>query len=329
MLKKFSITQEMINPELRFIGSAIRSVWESFSEKKFKFCNFALDHVGSILFKVKNAELKEVYLNRNDGSKLRMCLYLPKNRKSNVPGVLWLHGGGYALGIPEQDSGYIDDLIAVSGCVVLAPDYMNATKAPYPAALNDCYMALEWLKNHAGELGIRDDQLFVGGDSAGGGLTAAVTLLARDRGEISVAFQMPIYPMLDDRMITQSSQNNDAPIWNSKSNEAAWKLYLGDLCGTDNVPKYAAPARETDYSNLPPTLTYVGTIDPFHDETLFYIENLKAAGVETKLKTYDGCFHGFDLFKFTSMYKDSRDFLLEGFKYAVNNCYSPQPETIS
>lgn len=321
----YQITRDMINPELRFVGSVIRTVWPSFNEKKFRFCNAALDRIGGVLFRTKNADCKEIYLDREDGSKLRVCVYTPKEAKQNVPGVLWIHGGGYAIGIPEQDSGYIDDLVAESGCVVVAPDYTNSTDAPYPAALNDCYLALEWLKNHSSEYSVRSDQLFVGGDSAGGGLTAALTLLARDRGEISVAYQMTIYPMIDDRMITDSSQNNDAPIWNSKSNEVAWKLYLGDLYGSDNVPKYAAPARETDYTNLPPTLSYVGTIDPFYDETLEYIENLKAAGVPTQLKTYDGCFHGFDLFTFTSMYKDSREFLLDGFRYAVDNYYKAQP----
>ena len=323
----YNIKSEMINPELRAVGSAVRLIWPSFNEKKFVFCNSALDKIGKVLFKTKNAQCREIYLPRNDGTQMRMCLYIPNEQKENVPGVLWIHGGGYAIGIPEQDSSYIDDLIEKSGCIVVSPDYTRSTDAPYPAALNDCYASLEWLCEHAAEYGIRDDQIFIGGDSAGGGLAAAVTLLARDKGEFSIAYQMLVYPMLDDRMITDSSQNNDAPIWNSKSNEEAWKLYLGGLYGTDNVPKYAAPARETDYSDLPPTITFVGTIDPFYDETLQYAENLKNAGVETCVQVYEGCFHGFDLLSYTSVARKSREFLLEGFSNAVKTCFKAQPVT--
>ena len=241
-----------------------------------------------------------------------------------MPGLLWIHGGGYAIGVPEQDFSFIESFVLASGCVVVAPDYTNSTDAPYPAAFNDCYEALLWLKENGKEYGMRSDQIFVGGNSAGGGLCAAVSLKARDTGDVNIAFQMPLYPMLDDRMITESSQNNDAPIWNTKSNEIAWELYLGEDYKTDNVSKYAAPARETDYSNLPPTLTYVGTIEPFTDETIEYVENLKKAGVEVQFKTFEGCFHAFDLLSYSSPAKEARKFLIDGFMYAVENYTAPQ-----
>lgn len=147
-----------------------------------------------------------------------------------------------------------------------------AAKAPYPAALEDCYLVLKWMKENAQELGINPNQLFVGGDSAGGGLTAAVCLYARDKGEVNIAYQMPLYPMLDDRMITASSQNNDAPVRNTASNEAAWALYLD---GIEEVPIYAAPSRADNLRNLPPACTYVGTIEPFHDETVDLVNRLR------------------------------------------------------
>ena len=133
---------------------------------------------------------------------------------------------------------------------------------------------------------MRRDKIFVGGNSAGGGMTAALTLYARDRGEVNIAFQMPLYPMLDDRP-TKTSKNNDAPVWNTKSNIAAWKLYLGDDYGTDMVSKYAAPARETDFSGLPPTLTFIGSIDPFLAETKSYVEALRAAGVPVEFRIFE------------------------------------------
>ncbi len=320
-----NITNDMIDPELRFVGNAIRTVFPSFSEKSFRFCNFFIDHllVGHAFTNEINYE--EVEIPREDGSMLRLCVYTPKEKKENVPGLLWVHGGGYAIGSPEQDIGFIKSFVLESGCVVVAPDYTNSTDAPYPAALNDCYAALLWLKENGTGYGMREDQIFVGGNSAGGGLTAAITLYARDLGEVAIAFQMPLYPMLDDRMITESSQNNDAPIWNSASNEIAWKLYLGDAYGTDNVSKYASPARETDYSNLPPTLTYIGNIEPFTDETIQYVENLQAAGIDVSFRIFEGCFHGFDLFSFATPAKEAREFLLNGFLYAVENYTKAQP----
>lgn len=323
---KYSITADMINPELRIIGSIIRAIVPSFNETLFRISNFVLDNLGIGLNLVdKSINFEQIFIERDDGSQLRLCVYSPKEKKENIPGLLWIHGGGYAIGIPEQDASFIEAFVLESGCVVVAPDYTNSTDAPYPAALNDCYDALLWLQANGEQYGMRSDQIFVGGDSAGGGLTAAITLLARDRGEVSIAFQMPLYPMLDDRMITESSKNNDAPIWNTKSNINAWKLYLGDDYGTDNVSKYASPARETDYSDLPPTLTYVGTIEPFTDETVEYVENLRAAGVAVKFKMFDGCFHGFDLFTFTDIAQEARDFLIDGFMYAVENYTAEQP----
>ena len=140
---------------------------------------------------------------------------------------------------------------------------------------------------------MREDQLLVMGMSAGGGLTAAVSLMARDRGDVRIAHQLPLYPMIDHRMVTESSRDNDAPVWGSRHNRIAWDLYLGGLAGGD-VPKYASPALETDCAGLPPTTTFVGDLDPFLDETVAYVESLRAAGVPVELRRYPGCYHGFD-----------------------------------
>ncbi len=153
-----------------------------------------------------------------------------------------------------------------TGAVVVSPYYTLSVDKPYPAALDDCYVSLLWLKDNGERYGVRSDQIFIGGDSAGGGLTAALSLYARDKGEVNIAFQMPLYPMLDDRT-TVSSSDNMAPVWNEKSNENGWELYLGGLYGMADVPAYAAPARATDYSGLPPTCSFVGSVEPFLDET--------------------------------------------------------------
>jgi acetyl esterase/lipase len=134
----------------------------------------------------------------------------------------------------------------------------------------------------------------VGGESAGGGLTVAVCLFARDKGRIPIALQLPLYPMLDCED-TESSVDNHGRVWNTKRNHWGWKHYLGNLYGTDSVSKYASPARETEYSNLPPCYTFVADGEPFYAETLSYVNNLKAAGVEAKVDVYHGNTHAFDM----------------------------------
>lgn len=319
------ITKVQIHPELRKKGIIIRRLLPYFKESTFRKANTLQNRFMKGRWSGKQSICTFMEIPRGDGSNLRLLVCEPLEKKRNVPAVLWIHGGGYAIGLPEQDAAFIERFILASGCVVVAPDYMLSTEKPYPAALEDCYLALLWMKEHSAEYGIRDDQLFVGGDSAGGGLTAALTLYARDKKEVSIAFQMPLYPMLDDRMITSSSRNNDAPVWNTKSNEAGWRLYLGELYGTDDVPPYAAPARAENLSDLPPACSFVGTIEPFYDETICYMERLKGAGVPVHLRAYKGCFHAFDfIVPKSAVAKDATKFLMETFEHAVQNYFAKQ-----
>lgn len=223
--------------------------------------------------------------------------------KEETQGVLWLHGGGYMQGTARMF--FITraiDLVKKYGAVVVSPEYRLSKEAPYPAALEDAYSALKYLKEHSLELDYNPSQIFVGGESAGGGLTAGLCMYARDKGEVNIAFQMPLYPMLDN-IDTETSKNNTAPIWNTKKNHRAWKLYLGDLYGSQKVPPYAAPARQEDYKNLPPMYTFVGDLEPFLEETLTFAKKLNEAGVEASVDVYSNCVHAFDMlmpFKETS-----------------------------
>ena len=229
-------------------------------------------------------------------SQMKLLILKPttnKQPREKIPGILWIHGGGYAVGMASMVfMSRAKRLVTEYGAVVISPEYRLAGKAPYPAALEDCYAALLYLKERASELGCADDQIMVGGESAGGGLTAALCLLARDRGEVNIAFQMPLYPMLDHRD-TDSSRDNHGISWNTKRNHAAWKLYLRNIDG--EIPPYASPARQMDYSNLPPAYTFVGNKEPFYCETLEYIENLQKAGVSAHVDVYPTGFHAFDM----------------------------------
>jgi acetyl esterase/lipase len=315
----------MINKEIQFRGIAIRTFLPFFTKNIFIKCNKMLDKFMKGKCK-SNIDYEQKWISRPDGSEMRVCIYSPKHPKENAPGLLWIHGGGYALGIPEQDEHFIKRFIDASNCIVVSPDYRRSMDSPYPAALDDCYTTLLWLRNHCDEYKIRKDQLMIGGDSAGGGLTAALSLYARDKNEVAIAFQMPLYPMLDDRMNTESAKDNDAPVWNSKSNYNAWKLYLGGLFETGNVPFYAAPARATDFTNLPPTLSFVGDIEPFRDETIIYMNKLRESGVQTYFEIYEGCFHAFDFIgSNTSIARKAIAFLMENYNYAVGHYFARQP----
>lgn len=320
------VTYKMIDKQLKIRGFLFTLLTRRSSEPKFVKFMHTLKKITDKQkgLKIKGLHSTEEWITREDGSKLRLCIYRPPGEYKNVPGVLWLHGGGYALGIPELFFYTYKRLIKASGCTIIAPDYRLSIEAPYPAALEDAYAALKWMKNHAEDLGIRDDQLMVGGESAGGGLVAALTLYARDKDEVNIAFQMPLYPMIDDRMTTESAKENNAPIWNSRMNKWAWKLYLGEFYGKD-VPPYAAPARATDYHNLPPAVTFAGTLEPFRDETAQYAENLRKAGVPVDFKLYSGCYHGFDqIVPGADISKNATAFFMNSFNYAVEHYFSKQ-----
>ena len=219
-------------------------------------------------------------------------LLRPKDRAPSC-GVLWIHGGGYITGMKEMV--YMSrgaDLVKKYGALVLSPGYRLAWQRPWPAAAEDCYAALQYLADHAGELAFPREKLMVGGESAGGGLAAAVCMMARDRG-IPVAFQMPLYPMLSN-LDTESSRDNHGKIWNTRRNHLGWRLYLrGDA--KKRVSPYAAPAGQTDFAGLPPCYTFVGEGEPFYRETLDYVQNLKAAGVEAEADVYPTDVHAFDM----------------------------------
>jgi acetyl esterase/lipase len=209
------------------------------------------------------------------------------------PGLLYIHGGGMVLGtrwdIDESLLRAVED-----GWVVVTVEYRLAPENPYPAAIEDCYAAWEWTASHATDLGIDPARLGVAGASAGGGLAAGMTLLARDRGGPMPCHQLLLCPMLDDRAITASSQELDGVgRWDRTANHTGWTAYLGREPGGDDVPAYAAPARAAELSGLPPTYLEVGAVDTFRDENIDYAARLSRAGVPVELHVWPGAVHGF------------------------------------
>lgn len=239
--------------------------------------------------------ITERYIAGAEGNEMLLKIYEPSTRdRSSLPALLWIHGGGYVLGHPSGDDFLCQQFVMTAGCVVVSPDYRLAPDHPYPAAIEDCYTALVWLADAAAELNVDRERIAIGGASAGGGLTAALALLARDRGGPAIRFQMPLYPMIDDRNLTPSSHEITNPVvWNRANNEAAWKLYLGEHAVGD-ISAYAAASRATDLSGLPPAYTCVGQLDPFRDETIEYVARLARAGVDVEFQLHPGGYHGFE-----------------------------------
>ncbi len=222
------------------------------------------------------------------GSGAGVRLFRPAGVTEPAPALLWMHGGGYLIGNARQDDALCRRFSTRLGITVASVQYRLAPEHPYPAPLEDCYSALRWL---AGLPSVDSRRVAIGGASAGGGLAAALALLARDRAETRPAFQLLVYPMLDDRS-SATADNPNYRLWNPRSNHFGWTAYLG---GAD--PQVAVPGRRTDLSGLPPAWIGVGTNDLFHDEDLAYAERLRAAGVHCDVDVVSGAFHGFDLWR--------------------------------
>jgi acetyl esterase/lipase len=225
---------------------------------------------------------------------LPMRVVRPRGIASPLPCLYSMHGGGYVIGTYDMDCALFEAWCPKLNIIGVTVDYRLAPDTPYPGPLEDCYRGLRWCIDHAHDFGIDARRIGVNGLSAGGGLAAALALLARDRG-LPLAFQLLDSPMLDDRQTTRSSQIDDLPVWSRESNEYGWRSYLGDLYGTDAVPYTAAPARAEDLSGLPPAFVSVGAVDGFLDESVDYAMRLNHAGVPTELHVYPGACHGYQL----------------------------------
>lgn len=231
------------------------------------------------------------------GPDVGIRVYYPASRQRPAPASLWLHPGGWVLGSIALDDGLCRQMAKDTGCVLVQVEYRLAPEHAFPAALEDCYAALRWLAAHAAELSIDPARIAVGGSSAGGGLAAGTALMARDRGGPDVAFQLLVYPGIDDTNVAPADATRPETLfWTRENNRDAWRAYLGDAAGGPDVPPYAAPARARDLSGLPPAYVAVGSLDLFVDDNASYACRLAAAGVPAELHVYPAACHAFDVF---------------------------------
>lgn len=217
--------------------------------------------------------------------------------RAPAPAVMGIHGGGYVLGTRFFGTGELIALAETHGTVGVAVEYRLAPEHRAPAAAEDCYAALVWLAEHAAELGVDPARIVVSGASAGGGLAAAVAILARDRGGPALAGQLLNTPMIDDRNASVSSwQYVDVGAWDRSNNDVGWDAALGADRGTDRVDAVRAPARATDFTGLAPAFIEVGSAEVFRDETIAYASRIWEAGGQAELHVWSGAYHGFSGF---------------------------------
>ena len=222
-------------------------------------------------------------------------IYRPKKRSGLLPALLWIHGGGYMFGDIDQEDPIGAQLALAGECVIASVEYRLAPENPYPAPLEDCYSALKWFADHAGELEVERSHIGIGGASAGGGLAAGLALLTRDRAEVGIIFQLLIYPMIDDCNIAPASDVlPETILWTRTANFIGWRSYLGCEPGIEGIPGYAAASRATNLKGLAPAYIAVGDLDLFAQEDVEYARRLIAAGVPTELHVYSGGCHAFD-----------------------------------
>ncbi|MFB9314613.1 alpha/beta hydrolase [Nocardioides plantarum] len=237
----------------------------------------------------------------------RCRVYRPvgdRDPREPLAGLLYLHGGGFCLGSVALEHHTTVALCRDLGVVVVAVDYRLAPEHPYPAALEDCHAGLELL---ASLDGVRTDRLAVHGSSAGGGLAAALALLARDRGGPALCFQSLDAPALDDRLETPSMLAGPVPSWSLAEARRSWEHYLGGRA----ADRYAAPARAEDLAGLPPAYVVTCELDPLRDEGLTYALRLLAAGVSVELHSFPGTFHGVQIARGTAVVERMQRELVE------------------
>ncbi len=288
----------LVHPDLQNMGRTFLSF--SRNDKPLSLATLAERRAGMGRFTRPNRPDIPVEQRTIPGAKGQpdILLYLINSKPgASRPGIVNTHGGGFVLGSAQADVAGLQDICAELDAVAISVEYRLAPETTWAGSLEDNYAALKWLHANAASIGADPARIALLGASAGGGHAAMLAIAARDRGEVPVAFQCLIYPMLDDR--TGSSRRVPAHVgklvWTSAENRFGWQSFLGQKPGLAKAPRGAVPARLTNLTGLPPAFIGVGSLDLFHDEDVDYAQRLNDAGVGCELIVVPGAFHGFDL----------------------------------
>jgi triacylglycerol lipase len=293
-------TKHLVDPELASVLDLIPSM--NFSQEALASIRAAMAELAGAMPSPEGlpVSVETITVPGPDGAPpVRVLAYRPTNVEGPRSAVIHMHGGGYVLGTPDMMDADNRELAVDLGCAIFSVDYRLAPETPYPGAVEDCYAVLKWLKNNAAEFQVDANRIGLKGESAGGGMAAALALLVRDRRELEVSFQHLIYPMIDDRTCENPDPHTFTGefVWTAAHNMFGWSSLLGVAPGGADVAPYAAAARASDLAGLPPTFISVGALDLFLEEDLDYARRLTRAGVPVEVHVYPGAFHGFGLAK--------------------------------
>ena len=293
---------ELLDPEIK---GPIRKMLSQIPQVSYSYDNLPAIRASAKEMKaVMNAQMPDIpgviIENRKvpgpkNSADILVRIYRSEKRTGLLPTLLWIHGGGYILGDIDQDDFSAKQLTLAGECVVVSVEYRLAPEHPYPVPLDDCYAALKWTSRNADELSVDRSRIAIGGASAGGGLAAGLAVLARDRGEVNVIFQLLVYPMINDcNVATASDVLPDTVLWTREKNLFGWRSYLGCKPGGVDISCYAAVYRVKNLKGLPKAYITVGDIDLFAEEDIDFSRRLIAAGIPTELHVYPGGCHAFD-----------------------------------
>lgn len=257
-----------------------------------------LSHLGSLTAQGLDVEHTEYPFTAYDGKSISLHHFnkVPADSDGGpTSAILHIHGGGMITGNVEASIPMLATQVSKTRIPVFSVEYRLAPENVHPTPVEDCFAALHWLYNNATRFNVDKKRVAVMGESAGGGLAAGLTLLARDRGlSPPLAKQILIYPMLDDRTTRPNPTFSHCAVWTYDDNLAGWAALLGSKFGTDDVSPYAAPARAVNLSGLPKAYIDVGGRDIFRDEDLAYASRLAAAGLDVEFHLYPGVPHAFE-----------------------------------
>ena len=290
-----------ISSDFKFIGLMTFPIIKPFAH--------IAEHILGVLLKINHSD-DNVNVTRYtidvDKGNIKALFYEPKKCENTSPVVIYFHGGGFIYKAAPYHYKLVKEYCVKTPCKVLMVDYRLTTKNSFPVPLNDCYSALKWLVENADSLKIDKSKIVIAGDSAGGNLAAAVTLMARDNKLIDPCGQMLIYPVIDRRMETPSMKEyTDTPIWNSRLSQKMWELYLPDS-NVENI-EYASPIEAPNLSGLPDTYIEIAEFDCLHDEGVEYAKALKVADNAVFLNETKNTIHGFDMASNNQIVIDSID----------------------
>lgn len=232
---------------------------------------------------------------------IEVLVFKPRNISSNAPCLVYCHGGGFFIEAAQAHKKMMFEYAQKANCVIVFPHYRVSYNNPFPTSLEDCYSTLKWTNDNTKLLGIDKDKIAIGGDSAGGNLAACIAQMALDRQEISLCFQLLVYPVCDHTLSSASMKTfQDTPLWNAPSSKLMWDVYLEGK-DRNNLPNYVSPLQRTDLNGLPPAYIETAEFDCLRDEALLYSQKLKDTNIKVELNQTKGTIHAYDIIEKSSI----------------------------